>query len=229
MAGITVFETYEQAIPTLDTLLKDNTDVRMRIGKIGKMKEIEYRQQTGYDDRLREQQKSDPDHFDLSLFALPEDERQKVRADVGKGFELTCAVGLSAYNGTYRFSADVIKPDWPIPKEDHYTTIKELVAGVKRYLPQEDTHYGATLTPFVYTVAKELTFGDEEKQSLQENINHLEILDEEGLKISALMDEFGDRDELLGMCSAMLASADIPVRGLNAEERAEFERLFYSQ
>ena len=219
MASITVFDTYEQADSTLVKLSEDNNKALERLGEIGEEKEREYREQTGYDERLREKQKSARSSIDPSFIALPEDEYQRVWADVGKGLELICAVCLNAYDVTYHFSAYEMSP---IPTDNDYTTIKELVDGVKRYLAQVNTnHYGATINQFVYTVAEDIKFKDDEKQGLQESMNQLDDSEDDDLPPEA-------KRELDDFISAMLASADVPLRGLNADERAEFERLFYS-
>ncbi len=228
MAGITVFDTYEQADPTLAKLSEDNEKALERLSEIGEEKEREYRQQTGYDDRLREQQKGDISPINPSIIALPEDEYQRVWADAGKGLEFICAVSLSAYGATYSFSGDGMSQ---YPTDNDYTTIKELVDSVKGYLAQLNTaYYGATIEPFVYTIAEEITLGDEGKQGLQESRRQLDGFGAEELTDLEEEDLTPEDKKAMGdFISAMLASADVPVRGLNAEERAEFERLFYSQ
>lgn len=215
---ITVFDTHEEAVPALVRILESNSDVRKRVAIAGNRLEEEYRRRTGYDKEVEElQRKSGQISFVVpgSAFHLPFEEHQKVWADAGKGFELICAIGLGSYDGTYHFSADVVRPDCPTPTENENSSIKRLVDGVVEHLVKESTLYmGAEIKPFLYTVAEDLVLGDDEIQTLHENAKRFTGSGHPLAQIGA-------------MVSSLFASSSVhPVKGLDVSERAEFEKFF---
>ncbi|MBI4141959.1 hypothetical protein HY484_03485 [Candidatus Woesearchaeota archaeon] len=196
---ITVFDRDEDTNEILAEYLEQNNKIRMLIGENGIQKEKEYRKKTGYDERLREQQKGMLYPPEPSMFALPREEEQKIWTDVGKGLELICAINLEKFDNEYVFSAGIVRPDIPEYDSDddngEYSTIKELVDGIKKHLAQLPVSYcGATIKPFFYTVTEEVSLDD-------------------ALKV------------LIKKLGVPIPSDDIKMRGLNEQERTEFEQL----
>ncbi len=152
MENITLFETYEQAHPTLDRLLQENTDVQMRIGEKWGQQQKPFAEDAG----------GRGDYFRSPTY-------RKALAEIGVGFELTCVVNLSVDGEAYVFFADDVGPYFNHMDDHPYSTITGLVDGVRQYLAEENrSHNGATIRPFLYTVAEEIKTGEDEKKSLRE-------------------------------------------------------------
>jgi len=138
----------------------------------------------------------------------------------GEGLELICAVSLNEFDGRYGFEPTGSNF---CTDGNEYASIKDLVEGVRRYLGEESTRsYGATVTPFIYTVAEKITLGDDEKEGLKESRMELERLDDDGCPAEM-------KAEFLDAMNLLLDYANVPIRGLNLKERKRFEELFYQE
>lgn len=138
----------------------------------------------------------------------------------GNGLELICAVNLNEFDGQYGFELSGTSSS---TDGNEYASIKDLAEGVRRYLAEESARcYGATLTPFMYTVTEKITLSDDEKQGLKETRRELERLEDDGCPAEM-------KAEFLDGMVALLDYADVPIRGLNSKERKRFEKLFYQE
>lgn len=231
MSKINVFDTCEQTIPILNDFLESNNSVREKMYQIGMEKEAEYSVNIGYRDKLKIDL-DDLTNINSNLVGLPVEESREIWKNVGKGLELTCAICLSSYDGTYDFSADIVRPDCLTPRGNKYVSIRELVDGLKQCLEEESEDFqGAGIKPFVYTINEEIKLSDEQKDDFVKNIDELgssecfveniNELEDYALEISEL------KKELQNELPEFLALGDVPIRGLNQKERKEFEELFY--
>jgi len=217
MRNITIFETNAQAVAALAEYVECNNVTLGKIREIGRAKEAEYRTKTGYDKKVKSPSP------DLKVH-LPPAERQKLWVDVGKGLELNCMVSLKSYNGNYYFLADVTEPLGS--NEDEYSTINDLVDGVRNYLTRESARrHGAGITPHFYTIKEEKTLNSEERENLRLSQEAWDsIPDNVPLEVLGLKEK---KEQFKSVLDYLVAAADIPKKGLTPEECAEFEKLFY--
>jgi hypothetical protein len=235
---ITVFETYEEACEPLARLLGENNTVRGEYEDRVQKEEQDYRERTGWNERIRKKIEADERAIfkDPSMYGLSSKEREKFWAqigDVGEGLELTCAIHLMAEGDSYHFMGGTIRPDDPSGPQNQpseYNSIRELVAGVKEYLVQERTVMGVEIDPFFYTVRENLRLSEDEKDGLNHSLAELyseEFLEQE--KEGLDDEEIEEFEGMVGMmkkfCSGLLEE-DPVTRGLNEEERKEFEKIW---
>lgn len=221
MEKITVFDTYEQAGSTLEKYWAENEKIIGRIHTIGKEKERKYRKKTGYDEKLKELMKKPrtSHHHPIvplnpSSIGLPLEERNKLRADVGIGLELICAIELNFYIENYHFNGEMIQQEL-----SGYATINDLVNGIRKGMAEiVNGYYGATLNSFFYTVLEQPKITKEQMENIESSL--LEFFTQ-----SLLGDkESQERTYVRPVFPNLFESQ---ARALNEEERAEFERLFY--
>lgn len=227
MEKIIVFDTSEQAEPTLNRYLADNEKIRERMQAIGKEKEKKYRKESGFEEKIRELLKNpvSSHHHPIeplhpSEYGLPLKERKKLWADVGKGLEMVCAINLSSYNGTYNFNYEITKNIGAVGPEDfNYATLGNMVACIRECLAEESVIYhGAAIKPIFYTTNEEVRMKEEDVEVIRKN------LEEKAIDDADFPSEL--KSQMLKGLKDIVDCANIPTRGLNEEERAEFERLY---
>lgn len=226
MQRITVFDTYEQAKPTLEKYLASNEIIRIKISDMRKEKLRKYRKDIGYDEKIKKllEKPSSSIHRPLiplhpSSYPPPKKDKEKILADVGKGLELIYSFDLYFNNGSYFFADDLIA-DLHFRALTPYATISNLAEGIKKSLEDECTNYnGATLKPFVYTVIEHPKISKEQFEVFKNNF--LDAFVEWAM-------ELADDREQKERIYLRSNSLDMPApRALNEEERAEFENLFF--
>ncbi|PIN69309.1 hypothetical protein COV93_05980 [Candidatus Woesearchaeota archaeon CG11_big_fil_rev_8_21_14_0_20_43_8] len=228
MGLVNVFDRFEDLTSIGVKMLEDNLEARKHINHIYRQKLMDYKETTGWADRFRQRQeelKKKGDLYDIidpHLVHMSEDEYNKFHKtipDIGEGYELSCAVQLTSFDGKYNFQAGIIRPDClEYINQNDFSNFEDLTKGIKSYVEQSKPQFfGANIKPFIYTVKKEEDFSEEEKQNMRSLMDDPSQIEEPGMD----EEEKSLMKQLIEGLSGMFEGG--PIRGLNELEVAEFE------
>ncbi len=157
---------------------------------------------------------------------------ERIWQDVGKGRELTCAIGLYALEDGpelfYNFTGEFDTPSIILMAEDEIRNLEGLVKEIKQNL-QSDFFYGATCKPWFYTFNDRETFATKEEVA-QAQQNFVQNLKNKPQMLDLLSHYAKNEEEKQALANALKGpepeAHDLVTRGLTQEERKEFIRLY---
>lgn len=203
MTKINVFDTHQEAVPTIVQYEERAKAV------IQQVKELARKEYYASGDK-------DPEKKSLTLdeFSQIRKDYRKIRTNVGGDLEFPCLISLGASNDTYNFSyaGYNIGDSYFTQIYQEYSTIEKLVEGIHQYLDKENNHNGAKAIPSFYTVLKES----------EEEMDFNQIKSEMPEDCEDIPPELKDAIDSM----SIMPTIQITSRGLNLEERTEFEILY---
>lgn len=245
MTKINVFDNYEEVQPILLQYLDENMKAKGEYHKITQTKLEEYKTKTSWYEKVEEEAAksrtslmTDPrtgEKIEVTLLGiggsrhLSEKENEefcKMYPNLGQGLELKCTICLQADDENYFFNAGIMRPDFPEYESEDYSSIKELVNKVHKFLEAPNNAWpGAKITPYLYTVKGEEKINEEEKSEFRTLLEMIfpkeesikDLTPEEKVEVEGLREGIKKLDN---------GSINILSRGLTQQEREEFERLY---
>ncbi|MBI4151400.1 hypothetical protein HY496_00375 [Candidatus Woesearchaeota archaeon] len=204
MTRIAVFDTLRRTEPVLERIVKENKKVLYDLVNRKVEAEWSYREGRGLPENT----------------FIPLEHYVTAGQDVGKDFNLTSAVDLYRCGKEYGFN--LIVRDRLYPQNfDVVPTLPSLVEEVRLGLAGVSSQwFGAVITPYLYTINEKVKSGRIQQGLLMAMASISQYAPPETTP------QLPPQVEMAKWFLKGFFTSPVTIKGLNAQERAEFERLF---